>query len=153
MRYYDASALVKFYVVETGSGDVRQLLRSDTLSVTSAVAGSEVPAAIARARRMGRITLPGAEAAMAMFRQEWLAKYMTLPLDDELALEAGELAWRHGLRGFDAAHLASAIALGRLYGERITVVTYDRHLWRAAKAEGMDAFPAELGDATPGCGG
>lgn len=144
MRYYDASALVKLYVSEVGGSGVRLMIRTDALPCTSAVSGAEVPAAIAQAMRMVRLTQAGAEEAIRLFQREWLAEYLIVPLDTQLGAAAGELAWRHGLRGFDAAHLASAKQVERLYGERVTLVTYDRRLWQASKAEGMDVFPTDL---------
>jgi uncharacterized protein len=149
VNYYDSSALVKFYVTEAGSDDIRRLIRMEKLVNTAAVSGAEVPAAIAQARRMRRLSAVNAEAAMSLFRVEWAGRFVAMALDRELAAEAGDLAWRYGLHGFDAAHLASARQAGRLYGEPVTMVTYDRHLRQAALAEGMAVFPDDAEGAPP----
>ena len=52
MRYFDASALVKRYVRETGSVKVRRLLASDT-PATSRLSEIEVAAALERRSREG----------------------------------------------------------------------------------------------------
>lgn len=50
---------------------------------------------------------------------------------------AGDLAERHGLRGFDSLHLASHLALdpGRTAGEKMIFSSFDENLNRAARAE------------------
>jgi predicted nucleic acid-binding protein len=60
-----------------------------------------------------------------------------LGVDLELAGEAGRLAEEHGLRGYDAVHLASALAL-----KETTMVTWDGDLRAAAAREGLDLAPA-----------
>ncbi len=53
------------------------------------------------------------------------------------------VAWFHGLRGYDATHLAAALFWQEMLGEPVTMATYDRQLWDAARSVGMYAF-AEL---------
>jgi uncharacterized protein len=60
-------------------------------------------------------------------------------VDDALARRAGELADQRALRGYDAVHLASALALGP--GETI-LVTWDRDLGNAAVGAGVAVAPA-----------
>ena len=52
--------------------------------------------------------------------------------------EAGELVYRHSLRGYDAVHLASALTLKR-EADGITVFfsCFDKNLNRAARKEGL----------------
>lgn len=59
-------------------------------------------------------------------------------VDAALVRTAGELADRLGLRGFDAVHLASALALG----DPTTFVTWDGELREAAAACGCPTAPA-----------
>ncbi len=56
----------------------------------------------------------------------------------DLAQQAGELAARHRLRGFDAVHLASALSLDA----DTTMVTWDKDLAHAAHDEGLTTVPA-----------
>jgi predicted nucleic acid-binding protein len=67
------------------------------------------------------------------------AELMIVGIDEALAQRAGELADEHPLRGYDAVHLASALALGA--GETI-LVTWDRDLSNAAADAGMAVAPA-----------
>jgi uncharacterized protein len=60
-------------------------------------------------------------------------------VDEALAQRAGELADERALRGYDAVHLASALALGA--GETI-LVTWDRDLSNAAVRAGVAVAPA-----------
>ena len=59
-------------------------------------------------------------------------------IDSPLARQAGELAEEFGLRGYDAVHLASALALGT----DTTLVTWDGDLKRAAAQSGCSVAPA-----------
>ncbi len=51
------------------------------------------------------------------------------------------LAWQLGLRGYDAIHLASAIILQEEINSPITMFTFDRQLWEAAKTVGLGTLP------------
>lgn len=62
-----------------------------------------------------------------------------LGVDEALARRAGELAFEHALRGYDAVHLASALALG---AAETILVTWDRDLSSAAVAAGIAVAPA-----------
>jgi predicted nucleic acid-binding protein len=49
---------------------------------------------------------------------------------------AEALAWEHGLRGYDAVHLASALTWQESVGEQIVLATFDQQLWEAASERG-----------------
>ena len=61
--------------------------------------------------------------------------------DETTVARADLLAWAHGLRGYDAIHLACALTWREAVGEDPVVATYDRELWRAARSEGMTPWP------------
>jgi predicted nucleic acid-binding protein len=65
-------------------------------------------------------------------------------------LRADELACRHGIRGYDAVHLACALQYRDGLGELVTLATYDRLLWQAAQGEGFPVLPAVLDRALRG---
>jgi uncharacterized protein len=67
------------------------------------------------------------------------AELVIVGVDEELAQHAGELAYERALRGYDAVHLASALALGP--GETI-LATWDRDLGNAAVDTGLAVAPA-----------
>lgn len=92
----------------------------------------EAFAALARARRTGRVGPRGAKRALAHTRT-LLAEVEPIELDAALADRAGELASDHGLRGYDAVHLASYELIET---DSSVLVAADGDLVRAAKAIG-----------------
>ena len=65
-----------------------------------------------------------------------------LAVDGPTVARAGDLAEIHGLRGFDAIHLASADLLGTRFG-KVTFACFDAELSRAASACGMALLPVD----------
>ncbi|MHB0877557.1 MAG: type II toxin-antitoxin system VapC family toxin [Anaerolineae bacterium] len=143
-HYYDASALVKLYADEPGTGDMLTLASMGGAIITAAVSGAEVSSALRRAVRAGRLLEDDAREDLERFRDDLHRAFQLLPIDRRLATVASDMAWRHSLRGFDAVHLAAALTARVLLGEEITMVTYDRELWWAAKAEGLAVLPVRI---------
>lgn len=67
------------------------------------------------------------------------AELMIVGIDETLARRAGKLADEPALRGYDAVHLASALALGPC---ETILVTWDRDLSNAALGAGLAVAPA-----------
>ena len=65
-------------------------------------------------------------------------------MTETLIARADTLAWDHGLRGYDAVHLAGAVLWQETLGEMVTVATFDRELWQAARRAGMMVWPTDL---------
>ena len=141
--YLDASALVKRYVAESGSTAVEALIGAARATGTGVVSRAEVAAALAKAARVRLITREAAAKALEAFNAEW-EHLVRLQLSESLAARAAALAWEHGLRGYDAVHLATALVWRETLGETVTVATYDRELWRGAQASGLSPWPAQL---------
>jgi len=59
-------------------------------------------------------------------------------VDEPLARNAGRLAEEHGLRGYDAVHLATALSAE---DRELVVVTWDQDLARAALRCGHPVAP------------
>jgi uncharacterized protein len=75
-------------------------------------------------------------------REEFESLHSELTLvgiDSPLARQAGRLAEELELRGYDAVHLASALALGA----DTTLVTWDADLKRAAAQSGCAVAPGD----------
>jgi predicted nucleic acid-binding protein len=138
--YLDASALVKRYVQEAGSGDVDKLIADAGVVATSVLSRAEVGAALARASRAQVLVSVEARAAVARFEAEW-PSLLRIQATEVLAAQASALAWVHALRGFDAMHLASALFLQAMLAGQVTVATYDRQLWTASGAAGLTVWP------------
>jgi predicted nucleic acid-binding protein len=117
--YLDTSSLVKLFVEEAGSEDVRELVARATVVATSIVAYPETRAALARLRRDGHLTPAKFATATRHFEAQWPA-VLALDVTSAVAREAGELAERYALRGFDALHLASFAEVARRSGPETT---------------------------------
>lgn len=141
--YLDASALVKRYVAELGSANVEELIGEARATGTAVLSRAEVSAALAKAARVGYVTRAAALKAMEAFNADW-EHLIRLQFGEPLAARAGALAWEHGLRGYDAVHLATALVWRETLGEMVTVATYDRELWRGAKASGLSPWPTAM---------
>ncbi len=134
--YLDTSSLVKLYVEEPGSADVRRLLEEATIVATSLVAYPEARAALARRRREGSLTTTGHRRAKAALDGDW-PRVLALDVSMSVAKSAGDLAERHRLRGFDALHLSSYLALTREFpGEDVRFSSADLSLDQAARRVG-----------------
>jgi predicted nucleic acid-binding protein len=134
--YLDTSSLVKLYVAEPGSGEVRTLVDRATIVATSCLSYPEARAALAR-RRGERALRPAAfAAAKRAFEADW-ARYLAVDVSAALCREAGELAERYRLTAYDSVHLASFAEVARHAGPLQTrFSSFDRALNRAARALG-----------------
>ena len=65
-------------------------------------------------------------------------------MTETLIALAETLAWAHGLRGYDAVQLASALNWQDALGQEIVLATFDRQLWEAASHAGVRAWPDRL---------
>jgi len=134
--YLDTSSLVKLYVHEAGSDDVRRLFAAATTVVTSAVAYTETRAAFAHQRRLRALTAPAFAEAKRLFEQDW-ATVVSIDPSDAVVRTAGGLAERHRLRALDAIHLASFVqVLERSGDEDVHFSTFDDRLAKAARRVG-----------------
>lgn len=137
IAYYDTSAIVPLLVEEPGTDAARVVWDEAIRTVTVAIAYAEARAAVAQARRIGRLT--PAQARVAVDRLDAVYSQLDLVvIDDGLVRTAGALADAHGLRGYDAVHLAAAQAL---VDDDVVLVAGDRALLRGAEALGLAVAP------------
>jgi len=138
--YFDSSAMVKLVVEEAGSQLAAQLWDGCDTAVASRLAYPEVRAALAAAGRNHDLDEGGQAAAEQAWEQFWSA---TRPVELTRAVErhAGQLAARHALRGAEAVHLASALALS---DAGLILAAWDRRLRAGAHAAGLRIAPADL---------
>jgi predicted nucleic acid-binding protein len=141
--YIDASTLVKRYVAEEGSAEVGELIAQSPAIGTAITSRAEVAAALAKAVRVKLLTRSEAASALQVFSAEW-ENLIRLQVTEVLVSRAAALAWDHDLRGYDATHLAAALFWQDMLGEPVTVATYDRQLWEAARSAGLVAWPESL---------
>lgn len=130
--YLDTSSLLKIYVAEDGSAEVRQELADCAAVATSAVTYAEARAALARRRRDGTLTAAVFRAAKRDFDEDW-PRYLVVEPTMALCRKAGELAERHALRGFDSLHLAAFLQIvGDTPSSEVRFSSFDHELNRAA---------------------
>ncbi len=120
---------------ERGSDLAGRLWDDARRVVSSRIAYAEGRAALALARRSGRLPR-GYQDARTSFDNAY-DELEAVDVSDEIVRHAGDLAERHALRGYDAVHLASALATG----DDAVVVTWDDDLGLAARAEGLSIVP------------
>ena len=138
IAYVDTSALLKLFLAESGNQIVSHVWEGADGLVTSAATYPEARAALAAAAREGRITRRLLPLSVAELDRRF-SSIDVIELRRPLASVAGSLAERYALRGYDAVHLASALAVD---GGRTIMLTWDRELARAAGAAGLDVVPS-----------
>lgn len=138
--YLDASALVKRYVREAGSEDVRDWIRTATFKTTCTVTRAEVAAAFTRAARMEKISHTEYKQALNDFRTDWI-DFRRQAIIEDLVARADRLACEFGLRGYDVVHLAAALTWQDELGFPVTLATFDRELADAARQSGLAVLP------------
>jgi predicted nucleic acid-binding protein len=137
LAFWDSSAFVKLLIDEVGSEDAERLWNDPSPTAASRLVVPEVGAALAAARRGGRIDLASHGTALREW-QGYQSEIDLVELTPELADHAADLAVTHPLSGADAIHLASALAL---VDRGVVIATWDRRLAAAVLAEGLPVIP------------
>jgi uncharacterized protein len=122
------------YVEEAGADEVADLWDTSDRIFCLAVGYLEVRGAIAR-----RLARAAARRARDILDED-RAEVETIEVDDSLIARASEVTDLHRLRALDALHLAAAVELGH---PELVVATWDKHLARAVRAEGLALAPTE----------
>ncbi len=150
--YFDASALVKRYIRESGS-DKMLFLFSNVSSVRLqclTIGAIEVFWICIRKRNDGRITSPQFERAVTHLRREVInnqSDFKTISVPDLLVWNSIPLIENHSLNSVDAMVLRSALDVAtelRRTGDSLVLVASDQRLLRAARAEGLQVFNPEI---------
>ncbi|HUG74239.1 MAG TPA: type II toxin-antitoxin system VapC family toxin [Acidimicrobiia bacterium] len=132
--YLDTSSLVKLYVTEAGSEQVRALVDGADVISTSVVAFPEARSALARLAREGTLTPEELASARDDLFQDW-ESFLKIRVLKRVYERAGDLVEQHGLRGFDALHLASfQDLLSQSEDDDVEFSAFDARLNEAAKA-------------------
>lgn len=139
--YFDASALVKLVVEEEGSDIASALWDGCDAALSSRLAYPEVCAALAAGRRSDSLDEEGYAAARRDWEEFWSA-IRAVELTTEVGRHAGELARSRALRGADAVHLASALAVE---STNLVVAVWGRPLREGVVAERLAIAPRALG--------
>lgn len=138
--YLDTSALIKRYINERGTEDVRVWVRAADMLATSLITRAETAAGLTRLQRRDVIAQDDYMIALGQFRLDWEG-YHRIPINEELVARADLLACQHGLRGYDAIHLASALIWQEALMLPVALATYDQELAQAGRESGLQVLP------------
>ena len=146
--YFDASAVVKYYVTEPGSHWLRQLVQErdpqtnqfSNVILVAEITRVEVAAALAVIERVGRIKKLERDREYRRFTAQLTSRYAIVPPTTSDFATAANLTQHHPLKAYDAMQLAVALRYRQvLASPEITFVTSDSTLFTAAQAEGLSA--------------
>jgi predicted nucleic acid-binding protein len=138
--YADTSALIKKYVREAGSEEAAANFEQHEAIVSAAITQVEMASAMAKAARLGWVDKAELSSAWRDFLGHWPA-YIRLPLSAAVVERAADLIWKHGLRAYEAVHLASALTCKDMTGDELVFACYDKALSEAARQEGLEVWP------------
>ena len=131
ITYVDTSTLVKLLIDEVGTTEAGLIWDEPDALVSARVGHVEARAALAAARRQGRITNDVFTNSIRGLEVLW-SQLSVIEIDEDLMRLAGDLANEHGLRAYDAVHLAAAHLVGA-----DVFSSADRRLCAAASSDGF----------------
>lgn len=130
--YLDTSSLLKLFLEEADSDVVHGWADQAEVLATSRVAYPEAMAALGRRWREKDLDDETFGVIREAVAKQW-EDFSVLDLNEK---SAGSLAIEHGLRGFDAVHLAAALDLRSSAGTaQMSFSSFDTRLNKAAEAE------------------
>ena len=140
MRFWDSSAVVPLLVPELASEPIRRLHASDPVVIAWWGAEVECVSAVARAERLGRLSVPGAVEGfrrLVALRKGW----HEIEPSEEVREAAKRLLRVHDLRAADSLHLAAAFVAAETRPASLEFVCLDDRLRLAAGREGFAVVP------------
>ena len=149
LYYFDASALVKYYILEPGSTWVRGLVEMPAtnsesrtnLIIIAEASVAEGAAAFAVLHRSQRISLRARDGAFRAFMSQIASgAFRVAPVLTEDFHAAARLTQRHPLKAYDAIQLAVALRQSHTLAVRgltLTFVSGDQRQLAVAQAEGL----------------
>ncbi|MGA2083124.1 MAG: type II toxin-antitoxin system VapC family toxin [Holophaga sp.] len=132
--YFDTSALVKLFVEEAHSTEVRTAARLANICVTGRIAYVEFLSALARREREG-MDPAVAQRIRDAFEAAW-PDLMVIEVGRAITVRAAAFARLHRLRAYDAIHLASAQEIHETVPDMV-FACFDDLLNLGARNQGM----------------
>lgn len=110
LLYLDTSALARLYTREDGHEQVAAEYHHNTGIVCHDITFVEMASALSGRRRRKLMAREAYERAWQAFAADW-PTFRHVAIDPPLLADAAHLSAAHGLRAYDAVHLAAALAL------------------------------------------
>jgi len=138
--YFDASALVKLCVPESGTELAGRLWNRADVVVTSRLTDTELRAVLAAGLRAGVLGAADHADALGAWESLWPALHVVELTSDVAARASGLLGTGSGaaLRSNDAVHVASALAVAH---DDSIVAAWDPSVAGAAREQGLRVVP------------
>jgi hypothetical protein len=139
----ESSALIKRYLRETGTSWLRAItdVHAGHLIYAARVGAVELTATLTRQQRAGNVTAADAALGINQVRHAFAHEFRVVEITATLLSHALNHAQKHGLRAYDAVHLAAATEIHRRRTEAglpaPTLVCADTELNAAARVEGL----------------
>lgn len=141
MLYVDTSALVKLYIEETSSSELKSVVAKAEAVAVCRIAWAEAHAALSRRAREMPTDIAVIEQAKAALRIDW-PHFVVLEVTQTLVERAGQFADTFALRGYDSVQLAAAFEASRIAQTPIAFACFDHRLNKASEVLGMEViFP------------
>jgi len=137
--FCDTSALVKLYLREEFSDQVRALADEAKAIAVSRICWVETMATLARRVRETPADAQAIESVRFRFRNDWL-DFAVVEITQHLVELAGEYADTFALRGYDSVQLASAQLLQVGTNQAFCFACFDTRLQKAASVLGMQTL-------------
>lgn len=134
--YYDTSALVKLYIEEALSEQMRAAAKYVTASIVCELTWVEMCSAIGRRNKTGETSPSDAHTAMMKLGSNW-PNYRQVHITPMLLQLAGQYSQTLGLRAYDSVQLACAKNTHLALAGNLTFCCFDKDLNNAAKVLGM----------------
>ncbi len=134
--YLDTSAFVPLLINEPTSEACRRFWDDADVIVSSRLLYVETAAALAQARRMGRLTKNKHLQCLRRLGLMW-SEMDVIEVDEQVVTHGADLAHRLSLRGYDAVHCASA---EQLDDDDVVAASGDQRLLTAWLELGMATY-------------
>ncbi|MDQ2751277.1 MAG: type II toxin-antitoxin system VapC family toxin [Actinomycetota bacterium] len=141
IAYLDTSVLVPILIEESSSRACQRLWNDADDVVAARIGYVEISAALAAARRLGRLTTRQQRLALRSLDDVW-SQMQIIEIDQPLVTRAAHLADALSLRGYDAVHAAAAESVAN----RVLVAgSGDRQLLDAWRHLGLNTYDTNAG--------
>lgn len=134
--FCDTSALIKLYIIEAESPQMKALAAEAEALAVSRIAWAEAFAALARRSREVPTDLSVMEQAKQAIAHDW-PDFLVTEVSQAVVELAGEFADTFALRGYDSVQLATARHIQQVTQLPVQFACFDLRLNRAAKLLGM----------------